>query len=587
IAGAQYNPFTLILHDDPNVPNYSLNNTHEVIHWYQHHGTTVGAFLSALRHSQNRTIINLFSQLTPAQKQEILNRRNGGKPLLLIDKSGKLIHQNINELSDLFIQIWYDHQILLTLFDDSQALESVGFPLSQILAEICGDIVLFTLDHLGTEDYPGNEIARSWYNLAIDAPIFIALPDDTRLTTRSIIEGQAVANNYLSFKHDVMTMTAATDDFGGVKIEQIERELKEGINSSPFQVFLQIINDDSQSLRDLIPTFNLACDLALNPALPPIVMSEVPEGKSRTWKDIYPPLRFIAICQAFTTIPLLTSEPDHSELQEKIRDICELNMWESPLEFVHPYKRSIHQRDYAKDSTTLDDPEETTFLYDYILWVQNQMWDARQTALPVFVNRAMLSLGELARKYVEFVVTTWETDARWKRPLNVSRQDKMWHNDKGNTFGTKILINVAFENALYDFVSDAGDFDMSIYPTSVSSNPYFVQPIYKFVGDALDIKIPYTGMRFRTERVLITKMIQQYIKDGLVTEEMIDDFVKKHLYGDFGQAHKDMELENNSVIEAGFGLIYSIFMANDLKIYVVTTMSKDETFTVISTLSEL
>src|SRR5437868_1522380 len=88
MSDALYDPHTLIMRvfaKDPNGLNdadhlreafeYNASVVHERVHWLQHHGTSMGCFLSALRYSQQRTAARWLRDLPSEDVREMLRQR--------------------------------------------------------------------------------------------------------------------------------------------------------------------------------------------------------------------------------------------------------------------------------------------------------------------------------------------------------------------------------------------------------------------------------------------------------------------------------------------------------------------------------
>ncbi len=580
IAGAQYDPFSLLLHIDDSDPNYSLNNTHETIHWYQHHGTTIGAFLSAIRYSQNRTTLNLFRNLPKDRRQKLCKMRETGRAIIETDENGQLIHHEFQNTDiGVFRQIWYDHQLIAALFDDPRSQESIGYPVEQIFGEICGDIILFTTDHIKLS-YPGNDVARAWFRPSNSTPFQITV-DGNSFGTRDIIESMAIANNYLSFDHDITARV--NSKFGGATLEKVEELLTSKSSGIAMNLFLSIVRNRPENFSQLIPTFNTACDLALNPPIPPIVMRPPNHKDTWEWKDLYPPLRFVQICHAINELHCLGNEPDHDEIEMLIRDICSHLIWECPLDYLHPYNQRLQDNRFTKEYQVEElEDKEYGYLYDYVLWVQHKMWHARKNALPVFINRGMLSSGYLSRKYIDYVLSINE-DERWRRPPIMMRGSQLGHNEKDSSFGTVLLLHSMVENALFDFMINTGDFDLLLYPSSVTIKPEFTQFIYKSVSNLLMVEIDYKGIRFEHGQLFISNELQYIIKCGDISTHDIDEIVAKHVRGNYGDLKDGVEKQNESSIATSTGNVYSVHQIMGVEIHIVTTLGLEEILTIITT----
>ncbi len=283
ISGAEYNPFTLFIRR--NMKGGYLVNTamrypsddkfmqemledestsfHEEFHWLQHNGTTLGAFLALLRYSQESTTINFLTALEPDHLAELIRKRNGQSPtpMVRMGPDGDLDKSQFSERHEflnLLSQIWHDHQLVYSIFDSSECQENIDFPRGQVLGEIVGDTILYFCDRCGYE-YPGNELARKWFQFDEGEVLFISI-SGKRLTTRGLFEGATASNELL-----LLLTRGASDE----RIEKYLEQLKNGNYGIALNIFISTLGLGAKALRNVLPTFNAICDIALNPPLPP------------------------------------------------------------------------------------------------------------------------------------------------------------------------------------------------------------------------------------------------------------------------------------------------------------------------------
>ena len=60
---------------------------HERVHWYQHHGTNIGALLLLLQLAQEVTTMTAFRRLPEAERRSLAaqRERTNGRPCITID----------------------------------------------------------------------------------------------------------------------------------------------------------------------------------------------------------------------------------------------------------------------------------------------------------------------------------------------------------------------------------------------------------------------------------------------------------------------------------------------------------------------
>jgi hypothetical protein len=124
-----------------------------------------------------------------------------------------------------------------------------------------------------------------------------------------------------------------------------------------FIILADLTEPIAQSARsNVLPTFNAVCDLALNPPVPPMVMS-APPGRSRwSWSEIYPPLRFCLAAQQVKRIGLMCTDQNVSQItsyQAKLADACG---WPDPSSYRYSHLASDKIRS-AFDGDAYAEPE--------------------------------------------------------------------------------------------------------------------------------------------------------------------------------------------------------------------------------------
>lgn len=276
IAGAIYDPFTLFIRYTMDVPfivrpevRYNISEDlndessnffqevvkheaasfHEEFHWLQHNSTTVGAFLTLLRYSQERTTINFLTDIQPGHLSEMLKNRFGENPVPIVPlgSEGELDRSRFSEEDQLalFRQIWHDHQLIYTILDSSNLQDEISYPRGQVFGEVIGDAILHFCDRCGYE-YPGNELAREWFRFD-DEEIFFVAAANQRLTTRGIIEGVTVANELQ------LVYLRGTS---GKHIMEFADQLDNGSYGTALTAFILKLELKIQSLDDLISIFS-------------------------------------------------------------------------------------------------------------------------------------------------------------------------------------------------------------------------------------------------------------------------------------------------------------------------------------------
>src|SRR5262249_53898415 len=114
-ADALYDPQTLTLRvDNTDKVEHHSSLVHEWVHWYQHHGTSFGAFLSALRFSQRATTVAHLRNVPRARRVDIFRKKNAGTggPIVQIDNETQALVESRDDSLGLFRHIWYSQQFV-------------------------------------------------------------------------------------------------------------------------------------------------------------------------------------------------------------------------------------------------------------------------------------------------------------------------------------------------------------------------------------------------------------------------------------------------------------------------------------------
>jgi len=483
VFGAEYSPFRLLL-SISEIPKRNPDNdinfikdsikfdaqySHESLHWLQHHGTTVGAFLSLIRYSQEGTTISWFRDELPSEKRvQILERRlTGKKSIIEFSEGGQLLNSSFNggKKFELFRQIWHDHQLIHSMLEFSLYQDNISFPRGQVLGEVAADAILYFCNSCGL-NYLGNEITRGFYNVDDDSVHFVQAMGQ-RLTTRSIMEGWATLNDLMALAGWIGYSKPISKDASNLWEEYIRSVFSDGTYRLPLEIFLQVVRPNFKNIIQIIPTINAICYIALNPPLPPLVMQPPSKSESWSWKEIYPPLRFMQLVQAIPKFGLLPLQADHEILESFIYEICDYLDWKSPLEYDHPYPSSPRYMNFSdiEPQENLHFAEDPTLqYYDYILWVQSKMWEYSKQALPYFLNNSESRQGNLSKMYVEAHLGL-DNFERWIRPpLILLPNDTLGYGMTSTRFGNWLLLSSCIHYLLFDIMIGEGDLNLSRYP---------------------------------------------------------------------------------------------------------------------------
>lgn len=490
ISVSSYNPYNLILRingrqqDDPTFENlieYNATLIHEWTHWIQHNGTTFGAFLNALRYTQEQTTLTSLRELPPTIAKGLIEARSK-TPIVYIDpKTGQFKQQKFSNRSDylnLFGQIWFDIQWIQSFLNDSNIESTTGVPSPQIFGDSIGDIFLYYFSNVNRNH---NEVfdVRKWYKF--EDKIKIVRFSGVHLTSHLLMECAATISEIQLLQNNLTTALSSY-----VTNEHFSKRIKLLIDTRygiPLKLFLQLLDLDLLDIGKVCSTLNLAIFVALNPPLPPFIISPPKHKNSWSWEDIYPPLRFIKAVEAVRKVGFVKLSPNHEETYEYLQKIIEVSKLPTIIEdsfSEHSTSRGIN---FSDDSLSYN-PENISFdSYDYISWVQKEFSALRKHSFPFITNFANCLVGDFSSKYVELLIPG-ETVSFSKSPIIWQSDDKLGfcYNDG---FCNSLLRQVCVGYSLFDLVVGKGEYDLNEFSPEVSSSEQYKKFLNRNINYAI------------------------------------------------------------------------------------------------------
>ncbi|MBH1970810.1 hypothetical protein FK216_06150 [Moraxellaceae bacterium AER2_44_116] len=485
---SSYNPRTLITrilapktHSESSTiieQSFEYNATliHERVHWMQHHGTSFGAFLDAIRFSQGDTTVSWLRSMPADRVQKLIKERFfQGKPILRIDRSSQQpIYGKETESDelDLYRQIWFDHQWVHATFEDSSICDEIGVPPTQAIGEVIADVMIdlcinsrFKSTH--SETVCTNPITpRKWYKFP-DQLRFVRL-GDSRLTSRMLMEAAATISEVQLFKNGAWSRALDKKQSLHIIKKRLHSLLK-GQYGVALRILLTHCEVNESDILDFLPTASALCFAALNPPVPPYVIAPPPNAIAWQWADIYPPIRFTRLCEVVRKIGILNEiqARDHFLLSNYISKLCEVANLPSTLDLNYP--------EFTPQSTTPDFTDRTCEYpdtlalthQDYNFWVQSQLSQLRRRALPLLVSLGNCLSGDLLKEHMDLFLDQGDFFIPYaESPLHWSQNERIGFRCPSN-FGNWLVRSVAMHDALFDFVVGVGEFDLSDYPPDI------------------------------------------------------------------------------------------------------------------------
>jgi hypothetical protein len=317
----------LLLRDDS-----LITTLHEGIHWRQLHGTTLGAFLSWLKHAREIDTFQKLYDLPPSRRAALLRARRAGQPLLSLNDEGLpdppiVLGNPVNE-AELLRCTFFDNFLLSRLFTDPVPIIRPHARFEEIFESVMADAATVMARYhpaWDTHSYKAIQRAYRLYEtprrLQVDDPYDESGANRVELTTHDVMEAGAVANELLlgAFTREQRYYAPGSEPTS-VWSPETELEPERFRNNAAWYLrsghgvalreFFVATRLDSEFVYPWV-TVAAVTDFALNPPLPPIVG---PQSTPLSWRDVYPPLRFALAARAVKWLGPLSNKPTAAEV---------------------------------------------------------------------------------------------------------------------------------------------------------------------------------------------------------------------------------------------------------------------------------
>ena len=445
---------------------YHRGSAHESHHWLQWISTTIGAFLTSLRFSSEQTAL-MLPMLDPGIRERIRTERYGTPPMPIV---GLTADFGLDQRSgrgaqpvESVVQGWYDHLLAHRLFLESGVTDGVPWDQTEGVAEAVSDLAE-VVHRIGASPEYDYATVRHLFTLP-DARQRVAHAGQ-RLTTTGIIEAAATANEILA---SLGTALVDADLAAAGAIEAADR-----FEAGSYGVAGKLYSDIAVRRVPLVPTglwtFTAACDIALNPPLPPIV----PAGSQQvTWADIYPPFRFVRICAAMPGIrtelgPASTHE-DYVAFVDEVCAAAELDHYQSYTPRLCGYQDidwvAACATEPGQNRAEGSFPAEDYSYFDYLLWCFERAWDLRRRNLPMVAGsgwqRTTGRTGTLP-------LLLEDEGAGWFNPPLWAIGDRYGYTERIKVpFGTWLSVSAAVHASTFDLMTGKDNATLDALPAKL------------------------------------------------------------------------------------------------------------------------
>lgn len=490
---------------DLSVPQwqYLLTGLHEHTHWFQCHGTTVGAFLSQVRHSQALQTEAFLESLTPSTRDLLSQRRRQGCPMVPFKDNIPEFDVKNEELYQ-FQALWYAHLLVERLFDEAQKLPHLLSEEWEWCREAIGCTIAADTGVRESDASPENHPVHQWFG-CLNAHLLVpsnlqesqCLPRSLSgneivkrlsggkwLTTRTLMEAAATVAEVAV----IAWARAAGMMDEQLSLAWIHRRIMSAY-CDPLLFLGQTVGKDSwQGVSQLIPTFTAVVDLALNPPLPPYRVQPPADEARWRWEELYPPRRFIKMLEAWHHLnpQWLDKDATTDDIRFFQESFCEYFGWISPWELRHPYTLCDEPLNFEEiNSETFDHAIPSR---EYVLWVQSKMWDYRLQWPHLFTAPAVCYANRVAEPAQKGLYQG--TTRRWSMPaLSWTNSDGLSITFDDEQLGYWLILSNLHYCSLYDVACGYGRIDLSSYPPGLFQEADYDRFIRRHLYDTFDFEV--------------------------------------------------------------------------------------------------
>jgi hypothetical protein len=473
--------------DTPGSLEFHLTEVHEGSHWFQHVGTTFGAFMDALRSSQRYTLLRFMRDEPRAKRARIVRARlDRGQPFIKLDPRNqyvKIDDKDAHNSIGLLKQIWFDHQWLHASLDDSRSTNGLGHPPPEACGAVMADVILNCCDTFNfvSDDYrtAGHRNAREWY-FAGDASLSEVLVNlegsPHHLTSTGLMECAASLNELQQARSGMLAVVLG-ETYQTRITNQVEAFLK-STYSLPSKMFALVAPKYADDWQRGAVALNLVIYLALNPPLPPRVLS-MPR-RSYRWHEIYPPHRFIVALRTLKDVPPLDDPDSVSAMQRFLSALVEASSL--PYAGATPMPQRSEPEVHWESCSEVDDYHLTI---DDELVIQAQLHIEKiPNYLALLANYSSCLSGPLSREFSGLLLRHEARFNFMNPPLEFLEDGRLGFRGS-KAFGNNVVRSVAISHAMFELACGSGAMTLDQLPSEVRESRQMIEfmhhTIYKMI----------------------------------------------------------------------------------------------------------
>ncbi|HEX5752989.1 MAG TPA: hypothetical protein VFZ09_42690 [Archangium sp.] len=430
---------------------------HELAHWIQSHGTSIGALLSSLRGLQADLLFRSAKRLSPQLWHFLIYRRFGKDdlPFIPVDKNGMVDDPlaRTDEAFAAFRSVWWALQVTQRVFDDPSAFKKKHLPLAQELRHALS-LLWSTRSRAVPDALFGSAIAgasSAEEECAIRELLF------RTVSVRCLLEGFASVNQFLYYR---LYRSIDDPDWLKQRVQLTIQSLSETQYGLALRSFTDLCPAAKASMSDGMASFCVLVDLALNPALDSALAELVGGGElTRCLSDIYPGARFERLCRAAGECSFISMNADWDvvlQYQEDLLKRAGLSVAEGAVgRSEQPRLKSINALSYKAET-----------LGGFTLADVEAFWQSRAT-----IGRKRYPTLFVLPSVQYLYGRDWLRELSNDSELNFLVQPPLWSDRKRHIyFGLEhspshcLIFWSIVATIAYDVICGTGRIDLSDYP---------------------------------------------------------------------------------------------------------------------------
>jgi hypothetical protein len=286
------------------------------------------------------------------------------------------------------------------------------------------------------------------------------------------MECAASLNELQQVQHGVFAPILSREQYDTAAATHADAFLKSSY-ALPLKIFARAAPEHAGDRRISLISLNLIIYFALNPPLPPRVLSM--PARSYRWFEIYPPHRFILALHALKNVRPLADPESAVAMYQFLAALAEASSLPYAADTPMPRRSTSEADDWDVYSEAKDHPR----VIDDELVIQAQLHIEKiPNRLPMLANYSSCITGPIHSEFVERLVNFDERFDFMSPPLEWLEDGKIGFNGS-RAFGNNILRSVAISHALFEMACGSGTMTLDQLPLEVCNNRSIIDLMHR------------------------------------------------------------------------------------------------------------